>query len=279
MSVSGDYEPIYVAARRTLLDALDAVHDQIDGVVVVGAQAIYLHAGDADFSIAPYTTDGDLALDPARLLDRPSIEQLLTDASFQQSATDVGAWTKPVTVEGVWLNMVVDLLVPESVGGPGRRAARIAPHGKRTARKVAGLEGVLVDNELMGIHSLEDADPRTFKVAVGGPGGLLVAKLHKIAERVGFRDRQSDKDAFDVLRLLRATEADDLARRLVMLRSDPSCSEVTSDALRYASELFGSPRAPGSRMAARSLAAVESEETIANSAALLMSDLLIAVNE
>jgi len=38
--------PEYVAARRILLDALDALHDHIDSLILVGAQAVYLHTGD-----------------------------------------------------------------------------------------------------------------------------------------------------------------------------------------------------------------------------------------
>lgn len=35
----------------------------------------------------------------------------------------------------------------------------------------------------MRIESLDEEDGRTFEVAVAGPAALLVAKLHKIAER------------------------------------------------------------------------------------------------
>lgn len=35
----------YVLARRVLLDALDALGPQIEAVVLVGAQAVYLHTG------------------------------------------------------------------------------------------------------------------------------------------------------------------------------------------------------------------------------------------
>ena len=90
----------------------------------------------------------------------------------------------PVTVK-------VDLLVPEAVGGPGRRAARIGEHGKRTARKARGLEAALLDWERMEFGSLEGADDRRFDIKVAGPAALLVAKLHKIAERVDSPDRKS----------------------------------------------------------------------------------------
>jgi hypothetical protein len=53
-------DPIYVEARRVLLDALTALAPQGSAVIVAGAQAVYLRAGDADVAVAPYTTDGDL---------------------------------------------------------------------------------------------------------------------------------------------------------------------------------------------------------------------------
>lgn len=43
--------PLYIVARTVLLDALDALGEQRDAVVLVGAQAIYLHAGDADIAV------------------------------------------------------------------------------------------------------------------------------------------------------------------------------------------------------------------------------------
>jgi integrase len=56
-----------------LLDALEALDELRNAVVLVGAQAIYLHTGDAKFAIAPYTTDGDVAIDPSRLADLPPV--------------------------------------------------------------------------------------------------------------------------------------------------------------------------------------------------------------
>ncbi len=58
---------LYRVARRVLLDALGALGAHREAVIVVGAQALYLQAGEADMAVAPYTTDGDLALDPSLL--------------------------------------------------------------------------------------------------------------------------------------------------------------------------------------------------------------------
>ena len=55
-------DELYIIARRVLLDALDALGAHRNAVVLVGAQAIYLRVGEADLAVAPYTTDGDLAM-------------------------------------------------------------------------------------------------------------------------------------------------------------------------------------------------------------------------
>jgi hypothetical protein len=49
-------DDLYVLARQTLLDALEALGPHRDAVVVCGAQAIYLPVGEADFAVSPYTT-------------------------------------------------------------------------------------------------------------------------------------------------------------------------------------------------------------------------------
>ena len=51
----GVVEPIYVEARRVLLDALTALAPQGPAVIVAGAQAVYLRTGAADVAVAPYT--------------------------------------------------------------------------------------------------------------------------------------------------------------------------------------------------------------------------------
>ena len=64
----------FALARAGLLDALDALRAHLDAVVIVGAQAIYLHTGSAQVALAEYTTDGDVALDPELLSSDPLIE-------------------------------------------------------------------------------------------------------------------------------------------------------------------------------------------------------------
>jgi hypothetical protein len=70
-------EPLYVVARSALLDALEAIGEQRDAVIVIGAQAIYLHTGDAALAVPPFTIDGDLAIEPARLKAEPKLEEAM----------------------------------------------------------------------------------------------------------------------------------------------------------------------------------------------------------
>ncbi|HUN78622.1 MAG TPA: hypothetical protein VMU32_06875 [Solirubrobacteraceae bacterium] len=58
MSPPGDAE-LLVAARRVLLAALQALAAHRDALVVIGAQAIYLHTGQADIALAETTKDSD----------------------------------------------------------------------------------------------------------------------------------------------------------------------------------------------------------------------------
>jgi hypothetical protein len=75
-------DELYVLARRVLLDALYALGKHRDAIVLVGAQAVYLHVGDAGLAIAPFTSDGDLVLNPAVLAEIPPLETALRDAGF-----------------------------------------------------------------------------------------------------------------------------------------------------------------------------------------------------
>jgi hypothetical protein len=124
----GEPEPLYVAARTVLLDTLEALGAQRDAVILIGAQAIYLHTGSVEFAVAEYTTDADVAIDPELLHDEPEIESALTAAGFSR-AERVGAWVITKQVDGAPVNIEVDLMVPEAVSGPGRRAARLPGSG------------------------------------------------------------------------------------------------------------------------------------------------------
>src|SRR5680860_307554 len=129
-------------ARTGLLDALDALESHLGALVIVGAQAIYLHTGPTEIALAEYTTDGDVAVDPDLLSSAPLIEEAMRAAGFTPDprSSAIGSWISP---RGVF----VDLMVPEAVaGGPGRRGVRLPPHDSKAMRRSRGIEATLVDN-------------------------------------------------------------------------------------------------------------------------------------
>lgn len=274
MRISGDPDPLYIAARRVLLDSLEALEKHLSALVLVGAQAVYLQTGEADLAVSPYTTDGDLAIDPTRLGPEPLIEVSMEKAGFRLLDGSVGIWQSDVDVEGIKRTIGIDLLVPESVGGQGRRSARIPPHARLTARKVAGLEGALVDRDLHKIGALDPVDTRQFELLVAGPAALIVAKVHKIMDRVDEADRRRDKDALDMYRLLRAFTTQNLTQRFRRLLSDPLSLEVSEITREQLSHLFGRTNAIGTQMAVRAAYPLESGETLAASLVALTEDLL-----
>jgi hypothetical protein len=259
-------DPLYVRARAALLDAVEALDAHRDALVLVGAQAIYLHTGDADLTVAEYTTDADFTVSPADLADAPLLADLLGAAGFTPREHP-GGWLSPDDI-------YVDVMVPEQLAGPGTRGARLGTHGKRAARRAKGLEGALVDRELRTIGALDPDDNRTVDLWVAGPGALLVAKVHKIAERVGNQDRVRDKDALDVLRLLRATATSDLASRLQVLHDNELAAGVTFEAIALLPELFGTPTSAGVEMAVRAAGSAEPRAVLGDSLTALIEDLL-----
>jgi len=93
----GDRQALYVIARRVLLDALVALRDQDDAITIVGAQAIYLRSVDLDLSVASYTSDADLGLDPQHLIDEPRLQQAMTNAGFVRASADLaGSWSQSI---------------------------------------------------------------------------------------------------------------------------------------------------------------------------------------
>ncbi|MBU4556802.1 MAG: hypothetical protein KJ747_08030 [Actinobacteria bacterium] len=283
------YSEEYIVARRALLDALEALEGHKDALVLVGAQAIYLHTGAAQFAVAEFTTDGDVAIDPRLLSGDPEIASAMRKAKFFLDERDgrelVGVWASMREIAGIPAKVTVDLLVPEALGGAGRRAARVPQHEKGSMLKVHGLEAALVDNSVMGIGALEVTDARSFAMKVAGPTALLISKTIKLSERVaagalerGRPDRVKPKDALDVLRLLQAIPSARLAEGFAGLLADETAGPVTSEALGELPSLFGDSDSAGSQLAAEA-AAPEPPEVIAASCAALCRELLGALRE
>jgi len=277
MKNPGDPDPLYVLARTALLDALEALGGHREATVLVGAQAIYLHTGQAGLPIAEYTTDADIALHPTLLADSPLLMAAMTGAGFKPHADQIGRWVTTKPGKDKDIEVITDLLVPEALGGAGRRGARLGVHGKKAARKAKGLEAALVDKKVMSVAALTDEDPRKIDIQVAGPTALLIAKLHKISERTDEGDRAKDKDALDVLRLLRAIETEEFAKTWEILCADDLAGPVSRKAVPMLRDLFSTPASEGSQMAGRATEPFETAATSSASVAALSGDLLDAV--
>ncbi|MGH2715620.1 MAG: hypothetical protein ACRDM7_17370 [Thermoleophilaceae bacterium] len=237
--------------------------------VVAGAQAVYLRTGDADIAVAPYTTDGDLALDPALLGDDPQLEAAMKSAGFDLSLVDgyvePGVWVTKARNGGDEFLIPVDLIVPEGAArGGGRRGARLGIHGKRVARRAVGLEAALVDHSPMIVAALSPADSRSIEVEVAGSTALLIAKAHKLHDRIAASrtDRIDDKDAADVVRLMQTTSATDVGTIFIKLREDKIARRPSMNGLTYLNDLFGRRGRPGIAMASRALRIGVPEERV-----------------
>lgn len=131
-----EWPPELVEARRALLDALVALEPHLDSLVLIGAQAIYLHTGTGTLVTPPSTTDADLALDADLLGEEPLIPSALQSAGFA-----LGPHGQP----GHWLNVrgiAVDLMVAPHQSGRRKgtaRSASLPPHPRTTARIGPGL--------------------------------------------------------------------------------------------------------------------------------------------
>ena len=263
---------LIVEARAALLDAVAALVAHRASVILIGAQAIYLRTGNATFALAEATKDSDLAIDTRELGEDPLLEEAMTSAGFilNPVSQQPGAWMSPNGIP-------VDLMVPEHLAGSGsRRGVRIPPHSKHSARRAAGLEAALIDRSPMTVDSL-DGDGRSAVINVAGSAALLVAKLHKLGERVDTPDRLNDKDAHDIYRLLVATETADLAETIQRLHADEVSRGATTQALGYLEQLFASADALGATMAGRAEEGVGQPDTVSASVSLLAQDLLSAL--
>lgn len=253
-----DIDPIYVAARRVLLDALQALQQHRDSMVLIGAQAVYVRTERTELAIAPFTTDADIALNPTSLGSTPEISRIMEDAHFSPGPNgNPGEWVAQSEAGGRIIDVPVDLLVPESLAAnKGHRSARLEGHAKMSARSVPGIEAVVVDNDWMVLSALEPSDGRQFSCRVAGPAGLLIAKAYKIRDRLepGTRlDRQKDKDALDIYRLALAIPFNQLESAFSKLLSDDRSEGTTLEGLGLLSQLFGTRRSPGIEMATRAL--------------------------
>lgn len=144
--------------------------------------------------------------------------------------------------------------------------------------KVRGLEGALVSHSRKTVASLAPNAHRACILNVAGPAALLLAKVHKIGERIEDPDARRHtplgKDAFDIHRILRPIETVDLASELKHLRLRRLSSHVTTEALSMFRRLFSTTSGMGTEFVVRTVGDLEDPDFIAASSVALSQDLL-----
>jgi hypothetical protein len=263
---------LYIAARRVLLDAAEALAGQHEALILVGAQAVYLRTRDADIPVAVYTADADIGIDRMMLSADPRLQDAMRAAGFELRVSDrvqPGTWVRAVRVGEKILAIPVDLLIPSRFSdrtSPRRRSVSIPPHDKMSVRRVDGIELAMVDNDQIVIESLDPDDQRSIVMKVAGPAALLTAKAYKIRDRVAEMKpgREADKDAGDVIRLMRTSGIRAVAASFTALTNheDERIASTAAQGLSMLKEQFGRPRGVGVQMAQRALAGALPPQTI-----------------
>ena len=150
----------------------------------------------------------------------------------------------------------VDLIIPDAIADQrGRRGARLGVHGNQAARRAVGLEAALVDHNPILIEALDSTDDdRHITAEVAGVAALLIAKAHKLHDRIATgRPAVVDKDASDVFRLMQTADPVQVASTLHTLTTSSIAGTSTESGLRYLVELFQRPASIDFTMAASAL--------------------------
>ncbi|MFB6513664.1 hypothetical protein ACFCW4_31715 [Streptomyces virginiae] len=268
-----DLHELNVVARRVLLDGLTVLQEHLPALTIVGAQAVYLRTPDVAIKNAPFTSDGDLSIDPALLGKDPLLDKALEAAGFSlRYDNQPGLWERPEQVGDKIVPVELDLLIPrQQAPQVGSRSAKVPPHGNMSARWINGLEAASVDRSPMVVGSLDPDDPRQITVNVAGLAALLVAKAFKISDRLDDPKphRRADKDAGDVLRIM-MMPAREVAASFAALVEDTRVADITVQGLVKLMKLFGTPSAPGVEMARKALLGDVPEERIRATAPAFM---------
>jgi hypothetical protein len=120
----------------------------------------------------------------------------------------------------------------------------------------------LVDRSPLTVVALDPTDQRSVVVNVAGEAALLVAKLHKLGDRLQRPDRLQAKDAGDVYRLFDNVDSIAMASRMRSLLDDERSARTAQRALEFGDTLFDGPRAIGIELALTALRGVLPCETV-----------------
>jgi hypothetical protein len=120
---------------------------------------------------------------------------------------------------------------------------------------------IVVDHGPVEITAIDPADERSIVINVAGEAAMLVAKLHKLGDRLEKPERLDAKDTGDVYRLFDVIAPDDMATRLERLLDDERSAGATAKAIAYGDVLLGSASDTGVRLGVDALRTTIPEAT------------------
>jgi len=248
------------SSRRLLIDTIRALADFSDAITVIGAHAVHVWVQDILGPIDMQATrDADVAVNPVLVTPDPKLLDIMGGIGVTPALPDrpgiygySGESSLPLAER-----TTIDLIVPEAYAGSGRRAARIAGQ-QHAAGRAVGLELTVWDRHRRTLTAVDD--PTDMVGAwVAGPAALLVAKAHKVHERleqmVTRPDRLRPKDSGDVGLLMMASDPEEVATVMITQSSEhPEIALVVSQAARWLTEMYSEPMSILRRHAADALA-------------------------
>lgn len=208
-------------SRRLLITTIIALGPYTDALTIVGAHAVHLWVqkkwGPIDMES---TRDGDLVVDPVFVAEDPKILDLMASIGLEPARDErPGIYGYSTERDLPWeQRTTVDLLVPEGYAGKKGRTAKIAGQDK-AATRAYGLELAVHDRVLTEISTIDAELMISAKAYVAGPAALLIAKAHKVYERLADLERRPDrlrpKDSGDIALLMMVTDGTEVAETMM----------------------------------------------------------------
>ncbi|GAA1874372.1 hypothetical protein GCM10009715_21350 [Paeniglutamicibacter psychrophenolicus] len=219
-----------------LIETIGALAPHLDALTIVGAHAVHVWVqemwGPIDMEA---TRDGDLVINPVFVAEEPKILELMASIGMEPALEDrPGIYGYGSERDMAWeQRTTIDLLVPAVYAGKKGRTAKIAGQDKATTQSY-GLELAVHDRILTKLSTMDTQPSISAKAYVAGPAALLVAKAHKIHERLAELERHPDrlrpKDSGDVALLMMVTRGDEVAETMMMhARAHAEIREVVNE--------------------------------------------------
>jgi len=248
------------SSRKLLIDTIRALADFGDAMTVVGAHAVHVWVQDVLGPVDMQATrDADVAVNPVFVTPNPKLLDIMQRIGVTPALPDRPGVYGYADESSLPLGerTTIDLIVPEAYAGSGRRAARIAGQ-QHAASRAVGLELAVWDRHRRTLTAIDDPTTKV-EAWVAGPAALLVAKAHKVHERleqVATRpDRLRPKDSGDVGLLMMVSNADDVAKVMITQSTEhPEIEPVVSQAARWLIEMYSDATSILRRHAADALA-------------------------